>query len=307
MRTLALVALSLLGTGCFDTFGIDNQPLGTSCGVLQGDPQASPAALSALGRLNCYREVMGLEHVRLDPTLSAAAQAHAEWLDATDGSGHIQDDPSHPSFLGRTVQDRLDAVGYPLDGVTHAAQEVVSFQGADAAGSDAVDIWMDTVYHREPLATPDVVAVGFGQAGIHAVMEVVSPWEGSRSYAVYPGEGQSMLEGSFDSDTESPDPAPSHGVVGLPITLTMLAPGWASDDDPYELTADAARSSLSGPDGRRVELLFLEPAGQPALLRTLAALPVQPLEPGTTWTVTLAWTAAGAASERQWSFATAPE
>jgi hypothetical protein len=308
-RTTACLALFPLLAGCLP--GIDLVGGGPGVSLEQGcvdyDHGGDGVATVAVARLSCYRALMGLDSVEEDPRLSAAAQGHADYLAATGEYGHGQGASSHPLFTGASPMDRLTAAGFSFDPSLVGVHEVVAFQDQGADPSRAVDLWMDTVYHREPLSTPEVSAVGFGAAGIYSVMELIAPWESTTGahFARYPAEGQGDARGSFDSDTETPDPMPAHGLVGVPITLTALAPGWLGNDDPYGLRVDRARSSLRSLGGEERALVFLEPANQPALLRTIVAVPASPLPPRSTWDVTLVFTLAGIEYEESWSFATA--
>ena len=79
-----------------------------------GDPTATPEALDGLDRLNCYRLHIGLEAASLDARLSAAAQAHAEYLAATGEQGHGEN-TAHPSSTGSSPSERVEVAGFDLD------------------------------------------------------------------------------------------------------------------------------------------------------------------------------------------------
>ena len=77
---------------------------------------------------------------------------------------------------------------------------------------------------------------------------------GPRTAVIYPVDGQRDVPVDFDSDIEWPDPAPDHGVVGYPITLTVAATSATDGDNPYNLyvldatlTDDSGRKSIALP------------------------------------------------------------
>ncbi len=251
---------------------------------------------------------MGLEPAVHDGSLAAAAQAHATYVAATNEYGHSQSQPDHPDFTGANLAARMEAAGVSWDTSFEGGREVVAFHEAGADPTLAVDLWMDTVYHREPLTTPGPVEVGFGSEGIYSVMVLLSPWEseGEALFGTYPAQGQGDARGAFDSDVEVPDPVPHLGVVGVPITLTALAPLWLSDEDPYGMRIEPNGTHLQSLGGEERELILLEPASESSLLRTIAAIPTEPLPPRSTWNVTFVFSLGGTMNQQTWSFATGP-
>lgn len=302
MRTTLFLLITAL-TGCVGA-GPSGSELAVGCS--DSTRGLGSDAVEATARLNCYREMIGLGRVSLDADLSAAAQAHANYMQATGEYSHTQSSPSHHLFSGSQVLDRLNSAGAQLDTSADGVHEVLAFHTAGADPTLAVDLWMDTVFHREPLVTPSLTAVGFGTAGIYSVMELVAPWEApaETKLARYPAPGQGDARTHFDSDAETPDPLPGLGEVGVPITITALAPVWLGDDDPYGLSINEALSRLTSAQGAQRGLVFLAPASSPTLLRTIAAVPTAPLPPHSSWDVTLVFTLNGEQFEESWSFAT---
>ncbi len=277
----------------------------TSCTEDAGYEDPSPAAVRALDRANCARQVVGLPPGSLDPRVDQAAQAHADYIAATDEYGHVQSDPSHPLFTGADAAERALAHGVELDPLADALMEVVSYHSDGADPAVSVDDWIDSVYHRAPLAVPRLSGVGIGSVEVFDVMELLAPWQAGDAVdlARYPGDGQRGVPTSFDSDRESPDPAPALGVVGYPVTLSFLLAEAGSGANPYDIDVDLGATALDGPDGP-VPLDVLQPATDGVLLRTVALLPRQPLQPGTTYTATVAASLRTGAVEESWSFTT---
>jgi len=309
LRSSALSALFVTLIGCAG--GASGPGPGTSvedgCPGYQGS--GGTAAQEAVDRLGCYRALMGLTPAVQVPTLSAAAEAHARYMAATDDFSHDEADPDHPAFTGAGPGERAAAQGFVTDGAVEGVHEVIAFHDAGADPAASLDTWMRTIYHREPLTTPGPVEVGFGSAGIYSVMLVVLSWEaeGALEVGLYPADGQGAVGRTFDSDTETPDPLPQHGVVGLPITATVLDRGWQDGNDPYGLVIDRAASSLrDAASGAEHEVLFFEPRSEPHLLRTIALIPRTPLPGERTWEVSLSFESGGAERSVRWAFATGP-
>jgi len=269
-----------------------------------GDPSASSSQQLGVSRLNCHRVLAGLAPVGFDPALNDAAQAHADYIVATDEFGHVESQPAHPAYTGDRAPQRVDAAGFELDASVELLSEVVGYFSDGSKPASAVDVWMSNVYHREPLMAPVLDSAGFGSAGLFDVMLMVGPWEPDAGVesAVYPADGQWGVPTAFDSDTEAPDPAPTRGVVGYPVSITFLAP-LASGNGTFDVRADAA-SSLVGPDGA-VAADVLSPANDAALLRSVFLVPHAPLEPATTYEATVSGSVAGAPFAESWSFTTA--
>lgn len=256
--------------------------LSTAC-TGQGSDLVTPT--EATTRLDDLRQALGLQAAPLDPTLTQAAQDHADYMQRHDVLTH-QQQPGDAGFTGEWVWDRAEAAGGGLEPFTMMS-EVVAW-GHD--GEQVTDFWMDSVYHRLPLVAPELQAVGSGQAGDYAAMALVAAFPNSEpGLVVVPHDGQTGVPVDFDSDTEVPDPAPAHGVVGYPVTVSVAA---TTDDgpdaNPFEIEVLEAR--LEGPDGL-VPSLLLAPGGDGALNTEVALLPAEPLLSGAEYTATfeLAW------------------
>jgi len=307
--TIVLASLALAGCdvspfaglGSGSTFGTVEAACGSAAPT--GDPDASQAQIDGLWRLNCHRRLAGLPEASLDPLLNRSAQAHADYMLATGEYGHEQSDPGHPSWTGTTAEDRAAAAGYALDTSGDQLAEVIGFRSEGADAVFAVDNWINTVYHREPLLVPQLGAIGFGEAGIYDVMELVAPWSDPQvELAIYPARGQSDVPTTFDSDTETPDPVPDAGLVGPPITVSVLADGWTADHDPYALTVVSA--SLVTTAGTAVPVTVRTPAEDPWLMRMVALIPLEPLTGSTTYEVEVTLAVAGVERVESWAFAT---
>lgn len=265
-------------------------------GELPG-PGPGPEARLALELINRYRAAAGLPPVTYDPALGAAAQAHAEYLaanpDQWEPSAHGET-PGSPGFTGLRPVDRAAANGY-----RGGVGEIIHFAGPAEA---AVDGWLQTLYHRLPLLSPNTVALGYGVAAsadgryVNVLDYGVVPLSGGRDggtapsspgpssataapgSVAWPHPGQTGVPTHWDG-REVPDPFLLHpgvtGPVGYPITLTFPGPVRS-----LRLT----EASLHGPDGA-VSVLRFDPVSDDRLADTVALIPAEPLRPRSRYTV----------------------
>ena len=163
-------------------------------------------------------------------------------------------------------------------------------------------------------AAPELLEIGAGRRGPFDVLELVAPWDesglrspltGVRS-SVYPAPDQQEVWPSFDSDSERPDPVPSRGMVGAPITATFFAPAWVDNGNHYGVYLDRNNCWLEDEEGEEVAIRLLEPSTDEGSRYGIAAIPLEPLQPATEYTVQLAAEVAGEPWQRSWSFVTAP-
>ena len=255
------------------------QTIDAPCTADVGYDGASDDAVAALDHANCARRLVGLEPGSLHPAVDEASQAHADYM-ATHANLDHQEVDGNAGFTGVWVWDRLEAAGYALEPGTSWSEVVAEGEGP----TGSVDRWLNSVYHRIPFTMPSWIAVGFGQADVYSSMTFVASYPAGRRVAVlYPGDGQTDVPWSFDSDTEFPDPAPDQGLVGPPITVTVgEAVVTGSEANPHGLELLSAR--LEGPEGE-LELAILVPDEDEFLSFAVAAIPVSPLEPLTDYEV----------------------
>jgi len=308
MPLLTALSLSLAaGTGCV-AWG--ESPVEDCSAAVEADALELPGeAEFATTRLNCYRELMGIPSVALDPRLSAAAEAHAAYLHSHGGLGHTQS-PSLEGYTGASPSQRALAEGYPHDPGTGSIAEVVAYRDGGIDPEFAIDHWMGTVYHRAPLTVPRQEAVGYGQVGIYSVLLVATPWETSEDavdyeFAVYPVPEQPGIPQLFDSDREFPDPAPQVGEVGYPISISFLADSYESDQNLYGVHVDAEATWLRDDRGRDVPIAVLEPHSDENLSRSVFLLTDSPLRPRSSYTARISGSVAGRTFDEAWTFTTA--
>lgn len=278
----------------------------------QQPPAPGPEARLALEQVNRYRIAAGLPPVAYDPALGAAAQAHAAYLaanpDQWEPNAHTEV-PGAPGFTGRRPADRAARQGYG-----GGVGEIVHFAGP---AEQAVDGWMQTLYHRLPLLSPRTTAIGYGFAagpdgryvnvldyGVAPAGAAARSVTGPQEAVAWPHPGQTGVPTAWDG-REVPDPFRLHpgveGPVGYTITLTFPGPVRS-----LRLT----EASLTGPEGR-VPVLPFDPEGDDRLSDTAALIPARPLRPDSRYTVRMRGLVDRGQGpepfERTWSFTTGPE
>lgn len=115
-------------------------------------PVGSPAMQAELlQHLNAERRAKGLSPLRLNPTLSKAAQGHA-----CDNAKRMT--TSHVSSDGSRLKNRLRRVGYSF---SIAAENTGR---GFASGARAIEWWMNSPGHRNNILLKDLREVGIGIA-----------------------------------------------------------------------------------------------------------------------------------------------
>jgi uncharacterized protein YkwD len=249
----------------------------------------------ALFAVNRIRSAAGLSPWRLSLPLEGASRAHSSYFlhnfrrygTLTD-SVHSEQ-PGWPYYVGRTPWARDVAFGYNGDGDS----EVMAF---GVGTQEAVELWLDSVYHRFGLLDPGLTSMGFGIAGksarsddlpvttLNAGYESQAEVPNGRS-VVWPVAGQTDVPLSFQAG-EIPDPLANFPgaryPAGYPVTVSFFGLGVKG------LEVHAASLSQGG---RQVGCHLLTPQVEhnPAELGMSAALlPNRPLLPSSVYNATFA-------------------
>ena len=263
-----------------------------------GKPAVSHLAASrqaALDRLNQVRAELGLPAIKSDPGLEEAAEAHSYYFLFNYGQPQLQglgihsEDPALPGFVGANGLLRARHFGYP--GVR--GSEVINHVYTPEA---AIQIWLDSVFHRYPMLSPETRAGGYGEAQLGILSVSVYDFgltdPGRSDAVVYPAAGQHDVPAAFTGN-EVPDPVPPGGSypVGYPLTLQV-----GSAD-----VLEVATSKLQGPDGQDVPSYVLLP-NQGVGPGEWALLAKQPLQPGKTYSVEVSGKLNGDSWTKKWQF-----
>jgi hypothetical protein len=104
----------------------------------------------ALTRLNLYRRMCGLPDVTLDLTMSEGCSLHAAYLNQN----------TDQVFGGLDAHDEYpDRPGYTEAGALAGTNGDIFYGGT---GIGAIDGWFQTYYHRNPMMSPGVTKIGYG-------------------------------------------------------------------------------------------------------------------------------------------------
>lgn len=271
------------------------------CALVAG---AEPADIDgrALERINAYRKQADLPPVAIDPALSKACQAHADYLiqnydAAFAGKLNVHDeDPKLPGFseLGKRA----------------AKASVISQSFGRGDPLLGIDLWMASFYHRIPLLDPGLTKIGVGFArrekdnGCFVVVDKTGgksrPKQGR--VVVYPVPDQKNVQRLFCYGfPEIPNPLPNNGdskKAGHPITVTFFLD---------KVAVTGATASLKDEEGKDVPV-WLSWAEKPAVRgyagSSICLIPKAPLQANTTYTVTAACKNAGKDWKDTWKFTT---
>ncbi|HEU5422641.1 MAG TPA: CAP domain-containing protein [Nitrolancea sp.] len=251
----------------------------------------------ALALINSYRAWAGVAPITRNADLDGSASAHARYYQlnygdpSLSGMGLHAEQPGKPGFTGADMQDRVEAQGYG-----GWANENIGLS-TDLLGS--LDWFIGTINHRLTLIDPRYTDIGFGvindgKVNIEVIDVGAPSWSDTATpeWTAWPPDGTSGVGTSFDGETPDPFPGASYP-VGYPITLKYFGPGSVSYSS-AKLTAN----------GKDVPLFSATGSGW-LTQQTFMIAASDPLQPGTTYTVTAGGSANGAPFTKTWSFQTA--
>jgi hypothetical protein len=261
---------------------------------------ATTAQREAANLLAEIRAAVGLDMPEQIEGVNAAAQAHADYYvthadkyAASNLSSHSENPAWAEGFTGESPGDRMKAQGVSPG----AWSEVMAFSGSPAG---ALDGWMETLYHREPLVSPNLVRWGFGIASSgKARTEVIDTINGATEQsgpALWPVPGSTGVPRSWHGfeTPQPPLPAGESYPSGPIVTVTF--------ERSVALKLTEAR--LVGPSGEPVSAQVQTPDNDPDLGSTWALYAYDPLDAKTSYSVSFTGTVDGAAQTFAWSFKT---
>lgn len=267
-------------TGADDAEGVD-APLQLAAAECAPAPEGSdPEAVAAYERMNAYRKAAGLGCTDFSQEIAKAAKDHCDYYTANAKQSMCIANPHREvegcsKFRGEKMSARLKAASYE----GQSAYEDMTYVGK---GSRAVDLWVDSVWHRIPILSPWVRDAGYGRSGACDTMDF--SWARSPSedtpLVMYPYDGQVDVSRSWNGATESPAlPVPKSGwPSGYPIML-------------YAAGLKVDTHSLLDEDGKPVDHVFLAPGDKETygiLLNEFAMYATKPLKKRTTYRIVIA-------------------
>ncbi|MFW5891389.1 MAG: CAP domain-containing protein [bacterium] len=162
---------------------------------------------NVLNKLNQYRSELGLPQVDLNLGLSEGALLHTEYMSENNTVTHYQE-PDNPSYN-------------PLGAIT-GMNSVLAGNVSNAV--ETIDLWMNSLYHRQYLLNPDLENIGFSYSDGFATMNLginnsYSDTEINKDNEnyflesiepiIYPFDGQINVPIKFDV-VEFPNPIPDY-------------------------------------------------------------------------------------------------
>jgi uncharacterized protein YkwD len=153
LLTVAVVALALWPHD-------SAAPVADPCGATTAKPSTSglvAAGQATICLLNRERTRRGLPPLRLNDLLSAASAEHSQDMVRLRYFEHTAPD-------GRSVGDRLRAVGYSAGVSSSAGENIAWGVGPESTPAAIVGVWMHSPGHREDILRPSFTEVGIGIA-----------------------------------------------------------------------------------------------------------------------------------------------
>jgi cysteine-rich secretory family protein len=241
--------------------------------------------------LNESRRAAGSPCASFVPALADSATRHCAYWAANAGEAACVRDPHAevmgcPGYWGARFVERELRSGY----AGTPSSETMAF---GAPGAAAVQLWIDSVWHRTPVLSPWVRDVGFGAAEDCVTADFgIGAGSSDAKLVTWPYPGQTAVPRSFDGATEGPEPPrpPGGWPSGYPITI-------------FARSALSAHALTVASTGAAVPHVWLAPgsAESRGLLDSAYVLYAEaPLAAATTYRVT----AAGGGSDIDFTFTT---
>jgi hypothetical protein len=182
----------------------------------KASPNAPADILAGWERVNAVRRAAGLEAVPLDEELCAGAALHARYLDLNKGRPELEGLRAHYEVPGLP--------GYTEEGARAGQESDLSF--GDATPTDAVEVWLATLYHRTPILSRRLRAVGFAAGATRTyVLRFKLDWgEGKDAPVPIPIPASPMRRGSSRALGRRPSPGRRRGAARAGATTCCCAP-----------------------------------------------------------------------------------
>ncbi|MCR4471758.1 MULTISPECIES: CAP domain-containing protein [unclassified Burkholderia] len=261
--------------------------------------------LAAFNRVNQYRIQCGFPAVQQNTLLDQAAAAHAAYGLQNNVIGDTESS-TNPGFTGATYADRATHFGFPQS-VYSTGESVGYYTGAtlsnDQYGNALIDALVSGVYHVA-IATWPITVAGVGVA--------------KTTFNGYPQISASLGIGGFRSTPGTmPLTFPCQGVTGVPYSSFGESPTPPNTSGPWGTPVAVAGNptdtilmqsgTMTDTSGNVISLKVLDSATDPNKLLPKfegVAYPTSPLQPNTTYSVSITGTVNGTAFSRNFTFTT---
>jgi hypothetical protein len=269
-------------------FLMDEGTSGLKQRLMQPTPKLPREQKAMLAKLNKIREAAGKGlsigtstnpsgyHTKLilDPELSEMAAMHAQYLAKNRDQLGLWPE-AHYEFQ--------NLEGFSPRGHRSGTQSVITEGNSP---DHALQLWMDTYYHRLPLLDPGLAGLGFGAAENIYVLDVKSYLveSGINSWIVWPAQGTKSINPRFAPESPTPTPGVDQRTLGTAISLQTFGTGITSLMD-IEMNLYAG----SDTDTEPIDCWYTTPAKplNPELVpdNAYCLLPKAHLKPKSTYTV----------------------
>ena len=249
----------------------------------------------AVRRLNWHRIQAGLSPVRLDNGLNLQNQLHAEYFIFNSG---------HPTAEGLGGHDEYPFLpGYSAEGLMGGRSSVIA--GGSLSTIEAVDVWINSLYHRLGPMSPGLRRVGYARLAetINALNVFGYSPKVEPGVVRYPAPGQANFPPIFPG-YELPNPLPPGSPIPTGNIITLQFVG-----NPLPKVA-GVKASLHDLSGREVGFYLSSPE-QPANSKyptyqggAISLVPHKPLDVEGQYVVTVSGLIEGKPFVDAWTFAT---
>ena len=317
-RAALLVALSLSmllaacgggGGGGAPTASVTSQPTsspaptstsGTNGTLTTPQYAAGSQELAAFNQLNAMRQQCGFPALKENTLLDASTANHMQYMINNSYIGHYEV-VGNPGFTGSVPQSRAQYVGY-----VGSVGEVLDSFSTGSGGAYAILQLSSAPYHLAGLFFPST-DIGMKYGALNSTYDAyvadfgaVTPAQYQNSPLTYPCQG---VTGAAYANTsgETPNPIINGQTVQFPIGTPVAIVGNASD------TIALSSGTMTDPGGSVINLDLLDSAtdGNHEIASFAAvAFPASPLQPNTTYNVSLTGTDNGTPFSRNFSFTT---
>jgi len=292
----ALLALIACENEPLRSTGFERKAL-AELGCAPAPDYAEPEAVAALARLNELRVRSGLACAQHDERIASAARSHCAYFvrnaddPACSHSPH-REVASCQGFTGERFTDRMQAAGFPGEPVA----EVMTYV---SDGAEAIDLWMDSIWHRLPLIQPHAELVGYGRFGVCDTLNIGrSQAQPTEQVVKYPYDGQEDVPVMFAGNEAPEPPRPPNGwPSGYPISL--VAPGFSANKHTLSRVDDAFGDNIP-----HTFLSAQSEAAQGLMFNELVMYADEPLQSDTWYRATFEGVRDGEAVSFRWTFKT---
>ncbi len=238
-------------------------------------PAATEEQKQVLEYVNQYRKFMGLQELRLNDSLNAAALAHANYMALNKQITHEQL-ANAKGFTGAKPWDRVGAFGYGGSLVSE------NLSSGNRNYRESIDGLVDAPYHRLVWLNPFLTDLGYGMKDRYYTYKFGGGKTEKDKLMVYPMENQTDVNTAW-SGNESPNPLRFHNKkqnVGYPITLSYF-----TDKNISKITIDKA--VLTNSRGSTLNTFLNTPGKDQWLQDSVILIPSSPLTAKEKHTVTI--------------------